>query len=103
VEESPIVHLARARPISDKDLEMEFKRHVVTIVIDDIETAFHPVTELLHLYAPNILLRVGYPMRDKKVSVIFLVMELSVEAMGAFSGKLGQIRSVKVKSLTLKI
>jgi len=82
---------------------MEFKRHVVTIVIDDIETAFHPVTELLHLYAPNILLRVGYPMRDKKVSVIFLVMELSVEAMGAFSGKLGQIRSVKVKSLTLKI
>jgi len=84
-------------------MDMDPNRHVVTIVIDDIESAFHPVTELLHSYAPNILLRVGYPMRDKNVSVICLVMELSIEAMGAFSGKLGQIPSVKVKSITLKI
>ncbi|MFO7659641.1 MAG: iron-only hydrogenase system regulator [Candidatus Cloacimonadaceae bacterium] len=82
---------------------MEAKIHVVTIVIDDVETAFHPVSELLHAYAPKIKLRVGYPMRDKNVSVIFLVMELNLDEMGAFSGKLGQIKSVKVKSLTLKI
>lgn len=82
---------------------MDLKRHIVTIVVDDIQHAFHPVSELLHNYAPHILLRVGYPMKDKGVSVIFLVMELSVDAMGAFSGKLGQIGSVNVKTITLKI
>jgi putative iron-only hydrogenase system regulator len=82
---------------------MPSKRHVVSIIVEDIENAFHPVSELLHSYAQNILLRVGYPMRDWGVSVIFLVMELSIAEMGAFSGKLGQIKSVKVKAQTLKI
>ncbi len=82
---------------------MEAKRHVVTILVEDISTAFNPVSELLHQYAGHILLRVGYPMRDKQVSVIFLVMELDLDALGAFSGKLGQIPSVKVKTITLKI
>ncbi len=82
---------------------MESKRHVVSIIVEDIENAFHPVSELLHTYASHILLRVGYPMRDWGVSVIFLIMELSVADMGAFSGKLGQIKSVKVKAQTLKI
>ncbi|GAB1366312.1 iron-only hydrogenase system regulator [Candidatus Cloacimonadaceae bacterium] len=82
---------------------MPEKRHVVSIIVEDIENAFHPVSELLHSYAPHILLRVGYPMRDLGVSVIFLIMELSTAEMGAFSGKLGQISSVKVKASTLKI
>lgn len=86
-----------------KDFTMDIKRHIVTIVIDNIETAFQPVSDLLHNYAPHILLRVGYPMRDKNVSAIFLVIDLSLDAMGAFSGKLGQIESVNVKSITLKI
>jgi len=72
---------------------MPEKRHVVSIIVEDIENAFHPVSELLHSYAAHILLRVGYPMRDLGVSVIFLIMELSTAEMGAFSGKLGQISS----------
>lgn len=79
------------------------KRHVLTIVIDDIDTAFQPVSELLHAYAPHILLRVGYPMRDWEASVIFLVVELSTSEMGAFSGKLGMMQGVSVKTITLKI
>ncbi len=82
---------------------MEDKIHVVTIVINDVEEAFHPVSDLLHAYAPQIKLRVGYPMRDKNVSVIFLVMEMNLDEMGAFSGKLGQMKSVNVKTITLKI
>jgi putative iron-only hydrogenase system regulator len=82
---------------------LENKIHVVTIVINDVEAAYHPVSELLHSYAPKIKLRVGYPMREKNVSVIFLVMEMNLDEMGAFSGKLGQLKSVKVKSITLKI
>jgi putative iron-only hydrogenase system regulator len=82
---------------------LEDKVHVVTIVISNIEDAYHPVTELLHGYASKIKLRVGYPMQDKQASVIFLVMEMNLDEMGAFSGKLGQLKSVKVKTITLKI
>lgn len=82
---------------------MDMKRHVVTIVVDDIESAFNPVSDLLHQFAPHILLRVGYPMRDRKVSVIFLVIEADLDTLGSFSGKLGQIHTVKVKTITLKI
>jgi len=49
------------------------------------------------------LLRVGYPMKDKGVSVIFLVIELDLDQLGAFTGKLGQIEHVRVKTITLKI
>lgn len=86
-----------------RESTMETKRHVVTIVVDDVEKAFNPVSELLHGYASHIMLRVGYPMRDKNVSVIFLVMDLDLDRLGAFSGKLGQIPCVKVKTITLKI
>jgi len=82
---------------------MELKRHIVSIIVEDLEHAFHPVSELIHTYAQHILMRVGYPMRDLGVSVIFLIMELEPTAMSAFSGKLGQIPSVKVKTTTLKI
>jgi putative iron-only hydrogenase system regulator len=79
------------------------KIHVVTIVIDNVEEAYHPITELLHFYADRIKLRVGYPMKEKNASVIFLIIELTLDEMGAFSGKLGQLKAVKVKSITLKI
>lgn len=82
---------------------MELKRHIVSIIVEDLEHAFYPVSELIHSYAQHILMRVGYPMRDLGVSVIFLIMELDTQAMSAFSGKLGQIPSVKVKTTTLKI
>ncbi len=82
---------------------MEIKRHLVTIVVHDVETAFNPVSELLHKYGTHILMRVGYPMKDLGVSVIFIIIDLDLAEMGAFSGKLGQIKSVKVKTITLKI
>lgn len=82
---------------------MEIKRHLVTIVVHDTETAYAPVSDLLHIYGPHILMRVGYPMKDLGVSVIFIIIDLDLNEMGAFSGKLGQIKSVKVKSITLKI
>lgn len=82
---------------------MEIKRHVVTIIVDDIEKAFQPVSEMLHSNAEHILLRVGYPMRDWGASVIFLVMEADTAQMGAFSGKIGMLPGVRVKTQTLKI
>ena len=82
---------------------MNERCHILTIIMEDRESAFHPVNELVHSYAPHILLRVGYPMRDLGVAVIFLIVELPIAEMGSFSGKLGQIKSVKVQVTTLKL
>jgi len=82
---------------------MEKRVHTVTVTIYDRDVAFRSVGELLHAYADHILLRVGYPMSDKNVAIIFLILDMSTDELGALTGKLGQIGSVKVKSTTLKI
>ncbi|MBU0475343.1 MAG: iron-only hydrogenase system regulator [Bacteroidetes bacterium] len=81
---------------------MEKKYHTITITIYDRNFAFNKVGELLHEYAEDIHLRVGYPVPDKNTSVIFIIVTLTNNELGALSGKLGQIDSVKVKSTTLK-
>jgi putative iron-only hydrogenase system regulator len=82
---------------------MEKLTHIISIVITDRDNAIAQVNDLLHKYAEHISLRVGYPVPDKSASIIFLILELTLDEMGAFSGKLGQIPSVKVKVTTLKI
>jgi putative iron-only hydrogenase system regulator len=82
---------------------MEKQTHILSIVITDRDHAISQVNELLHKYADSISLRVGYPIPQKSASIIFLILELSLDELGAFSGKLGQIPSVKVKVTTLKI
>lgn len=81
---------------------MEKMYHTITITIYDRATVFTKVGELLHEYSDNISLRVGYPVPDKNTSVIFLIVTLTNDELGALSGKLGQINSVKVKSTSLK-
>lgn len=82
---------------------MDTKFHTITITIYDRKTSYNLVGELLHQYADKISLRVGYPIKEKNVAVIFIIIETDNDELGALSGKLGQIKSVKVKSTTLKI
>lgn len=81
---------------------MDKMYHTITITIYDRDAAFNKVGELLHEYAGDIQLRVGFPVPDKNTSVIFVIVTLTNNELGALSGKLGQINSVKVKSTTLK-
>jgi len=82
---------------------MEKKIHTITITVNDREAAYKKVGELLHNYADQINLRVGYPVPDKNIAVIFIIIELSSDELGALSGRLGQLHSVKVKSSTIKM
>ncbi len=74
----------------------------VCITVFDREKAFNDVSSHLHNYAPFIKLRVGYPMPAQNIAVIFLIITLTNDQLGAFTGKLGQIQSVKVKSNLIK-
>ena len=82
---------------------MEKSVKTVTITVHDREKSFKQVSTMLHDIADSILLRVGYPFPDKNISIIFIIIELTNDELGAFTGKLGQIPSVNVKSTSLKI
>lgn len=82
---------------------MEKKVHTTTITVFDRNLVYREVGELLHQHADNILLHVGYPMKDQNLAIIFLILNMSTDELGALTGKLGQIPTVKVKSTTLKV
>jgi putative iron-only hydrogenase system regulator len=82
---------------------MDTRIHTITITVHDREAVYKKVGELLHQYAPQISLRVGYPLPDKNIAIIFIIIELTNDELGALSGKLGQLPSVKVKSSSRKL
>jgi len=82
---------------------METKFHTLTITVYDRDLVFQQVNTILNKYATRIQLRTGYPMHDKNVAIIFLIVEMTNDELGALSGKLGQLKNVKVNSTTLKI
>jgi putative iron-only hydrogenase system regulator len=82
---------------------MEKKVHTTTITVFDRNSVYREVGELLHQHADNIMLRVGYPMKDQNLAIIFLILNMSTDELGALTGKLGQIQTVRVKSITLNV
>ncbi|MDO9548892.1 MAG: iron-only hydrogenase system regulator [Candidatus Marinimicrobia bacterium] len=82
----------------------EKKVHTTTITVFDRDSSYQQVGELPgNCRAKSILLRVGYPMDNHNVAIIFLILEMTTDELGALTGKLGQIPTVKVKSMTLKV
>lgn len=82
---------------------MENKFHTITITVYDRNLVYKQVGEILHQYAEKIELRVGYPIDEENIAIIFLVIQLTNDELGALTGKLGQIKSVKVKANSVKI
>ncbi len=82
---------------------MSKRYHTVTITIYNRNATYQQVGELLHQFAADILLRVGYPVTDQNTAVIFLMLHMTNDQLGALSGKLGQLDQVKVKTGTLKL
>ena len=71
---------------------------VVGIILEDPEKDVHAVNEVLHRYSHIIIGRMGIPYRNRGVSVIALTVDGSNDEIGAMTGKLGQLKSVSVKT-----
>ncbi|MCF7885794.1 MAG: iron-only hydrogenase system regulator [Candidatus Marinimicrobia bacterium] len=82
---------------------MEERYHTATITVYDRDASYQKVQELLHKHAANISLRVGYPMEEESVAIIFLILKMTTDQLGALSGQLGQLKSVSIKTTTLDI
>lgn len=77
---------------------MDSRIGVVGIILENPGQDAAKVNEILSQYAAIIVGRMGIPYRDKGVSVIALTVDGSNEAIGAMTGKLGQMKQVSVKS-----
>lgn len=75
---------------------------MINILVENRQDAYKQVNELLHDFADVIRLRVGYPVPDENIAIILLVVKANNDMMGSFSGKLGQIKGVKVKTVPVK-
>jgi len=82
---------------------MEPRVHTATVTIYNRNQAYREVGELLHQFADFILLRVGFPMAEKNIAIIFLILQMTTDQLGALTGRLGQIATVKVKSTSLSV
>lgn len=76
--------------------------YIVNIIVEDRQNAYRQVNELLHDFADVIRLRVGYPVPDENMAIILLILKATNDVIGSMSGKLGQVKGVKVKTLPLK-
>lgn len=75
---------------------------VVSILVAD-RSVSDKVNALLSEYGEYILGRMGIPYKEKKVSVLSVVLDAPVEVTNALTGKLGRIEKVSVKALFGKI
>ena len=79
----------------------ETRLGTVGIVVEDLE-ASAAINAILHQYADLIVGRLGVPCRHRGVAVFALVVDGSMEAISAMTGKLGRLPGVSVKSAITK-
>ena len=81
---------------------MDSRVSVISIIIKDEEAA-GTVNELLHEFRQYIVGRMGIPYRERKVSIISVVLDAPGDVTSSQSGKLGMIDGVSAKTLTAKM
>ncbi|MCD7825062.1 MAG: iron-only hydrogenase system regulator [Clostridiaceae bacterium] len=77
---------------------MEKRIAILGIIVEDLESA-KDVNELLHEYRDYIVGRMGMPYRERKVSVISIVLDAPNNVISALSGKLGMLSGVSAKAV----
>ncbi len=77
---------------------METRIGFIGIIIENRKESAESVNHILSEFGDKILARTGVPYREKHVSVITLVVDATVDEVGALTGKLGTIEGVTVKS-----
>ena len=74
---------------------------IMGIIVEDLGSV-GALNELLHEYGRYIVGRMGIPYRERKVSIICIVMDAPGSVTSALSGKLGMLDGVSTKTVTTK-
>lgn len=76
---------------------MENRIAILGIFIED-NAQSGQVNALLHDYSEYVVGRLGVPYRERKLSVICVVLDAPNDIISALSGKLGRLSGVKAKA-----
>lgn len=76
---------------------------VVAIVVSNRSKNAQLVNKILSEHSEIILGRLGLPKKEEDIGIITLIVEGNTDAIGALTGKLGNIKGVSVKSFLVPI
>lgn len=80
---------------------MEKRLGVIAILVTSKES-IQLLNKILSQFSDIILGRTGLPLKDKKVHIISLIIEGTTDQIGAFTGKIGRLSGIQVKSMLTK-
>jgi len=80
---------------------METRIALIGIIVDNMD-AVEELNQILHEYGRYIVGRMGIPYREKKVSIISVVIDAENDVISSLSGKLGMIKGISVKTVYSK-
>ena len=81
--------------------EKDTRIALIGILVENPE-AVEEINALLHTYRSYIIGRMGLPYRERKLSIISVVMDAPNPVISALSGKLGMLPGVQTKTLDSK-
>ncbi len=80
---------------------MDTRIAIIGIIIQDLDAA-EKINQILHEYNDSIVGRMGIPYRERGLSVMSIVVDATMDTIGAISGKLGMIKGVSAKAIFSK-
>lgn len=82
---------------------MSKKRLAVLSIIVEDRSASAEINSLLSEYGDYILGRMGVPYKEKKVSVMSVIVDAPTEIINTLTGKIGMLAGVTAKTLMSKV
>lgn len=79
----------------------ETRLAIIGIIVESPDSV-QKINDILHEYAAYIVGRMGLPYRERKVSVISIVIDAPANTISALSGKLGMLPDVSAKAVYSK-
>lgn len=77
---------------------METRIAVMGIIVENL-SATEQINKILHDCSEYIVGRMGIPYKEKKVSIISVVIDAPESIISAVAGKLGMLSGVSIKTL----
>lgn len=81
---------------------MQEKRIALLGIIVENKSATAEINRLLHECGEYIVGRLGIPYRERKISIISVVLDAPQDTVSTLSGKLGMLPGVSVKAIYSK-
>jgi putative iron-only hydrogenase system regulator len=85
-----------------EEVIMNSRLGFVGIIIDNRKEAAERVNKVLSDFGDIVIARIGVPYKEKKCSVITVIVDTTTDILGNLTGKLGAIQGVSVKSALSK-